>query len=234
MADISIVKIKVRRGTDSDRKRVILDEGELGFTTDTQRFFVGDGGTLGGINIANKFLGAGDRSNFGEALVGDLVYDNNNNALYALSTFPPSLSSNWVNVGVKPDNTTIALTTAFKFGVKQKGLGVNEIRVNEIVYLGLSASPYDQLTVNLDNDTIKFNPTGKIYVDTNTISITALKSTALGVDWNNIRVDNLQVFPGLSSISPSNFNFNVMPSKSLYILNEPFPSRFYYLMIKSP
>lgn len=234
MADISIVKIKVRRGTDSDRKRVILDEGELGFTTDTQRFFVGDGGTLGGINIANKFLGQGDRTNYGDALLGDLVYDTNNNTLYALSTFPPSLSSNWVDIGVKPDNTTIALTTGFKFGVKQKGIGINEIRVNELVYLGLSASPFDQLTVDLDNSTIKFNPTGKIYVDTNTISITALKSTGYGVDWQNIRVDNLQVFSGLSAVSPSNYNFNVLPSKSLYIVNEPYPSRFYYLMIKSP
>ena len=84
MADISIVKIKVRRGTDSDRRRVILDEGELGFTTDTQRFFVGDGGTLGGINIANKFIGTGLRTNYGDSLLGDFVYDTSENALFAL------------------------------------------------------------------------------------------------------------------------------------------------------
>jgi len=234
MADISIVKIKVRRGTDSDRRRVILDEGELGFTTDTQRFFVGDGGTLGGINIANKFIGTGLRTNYGDSLLGDFVYDTSENALFALTSFPPSLSSNWVNVGNRSDDTTIELTTAYKFGVKPKGLGVREIRAGDLIYLGLSASPNDQITINLDNNTIKFNPTGKIYADTSVVSVTALKSTPFGVDWQNIRVDNLPVFAGLSALNTSNYNWNVLPSKSLLIVNEPYPSKFYYVMIKSP
>ena len=40
MADITIVKFKVRRGTDSERERVVLDQGEIGYTIDTKRLFV--------------------------------------------------------------------------------------------------------------------------------------------------------------------------------------------------
>lgn len=43
--------IKVRRGLDIDRLTVILDEGEVAYTTDTKMFYVGDGVTLGGTEI---------------------------------------------------------------------------------------------------------------------------------------------------------------------------------------
>ena len=43
--------IRVRRGLDIDRLTVILEEGEVAFTTDTQMFYVGDSVTLGGIFI---------------------------------------------------------------------------------------------------------------------------------------------------------------------------------------
>lgn len=52
--DIKVIKLKIRRGTDTDRKLVTLDQGELGFTTDTRRVFVGDGVTPGGLVIGNK------------------------------------------------------------------------------------------------------------------------------------------------------------------------------------
>ena len=39
--------IRVRRGSDADRLTVILEEGEVAFTTDTQMFYVGDNATLG-------------------------------------------------------------------------------------------------------------------------------------------------------------------------------------------
>ena len=53
MADITIVKLKVRRGTDAQRKTIVLDQGEVGYTLDTKRLFVGDGSKLGG-NVVGK------------------------------------------------------------------------------------------------------------------------------------------------------------------------------------
>jgi hypothetical protein len=43
--------IRVRRGTDAQRLTVVLQDGEIAWTTDTQEFYVGDGVTLGGIFI---------------------------------------------------------------------------------------------------------------------------------------------------------------------------------------
>ena len=48
MANITIVKLKVRRGSDTQRKEIVLDQGEIGYTLDSKRLFVGDGSTYGG------------------------------------------------------------------------------------------------------------------------------------------------------------------------------------------
>ena len=54
MIDRRIGKVKVRRGNNLQRKLVTFEEGELVYTTDTKRAFVGDGSTLGGNVISNK------------------------------------------------------------------------------------------------------------------------------------------------------------------------------------
>ncbi len=56
MANISIVKLKVRRGSDAQRETIVLDQGEIGYTLDTRRLFVGDGSTFGGQSVSNKTL----------------------------------------------------------------------------------------------------------------------------------------------------------------------------------
>ena len=88
MATVDVAKIKIRRGTNTDRLKVTLDSGELGFTTDTQRVFVGDGTSLGGLVVGNKNYNSGSRlttpiSN--TCQVGDLVLDSSNNLLYSFT-----------------------------------------------------------------------------------------------------------------------------------------------------
>lgn len=53
MIDRRIGKIKVRRGTNLQRKLVTFDEGEVLYTTDIKRTYIGDGSTLGGNVISN-------------------------------------------------------------------------------------------------------------------------------------------------------------------------------------
>ena len=53
----TLIKLLVRRGTDADRKNIVLEAGELGYTTDMERLFVGDGTTSGGILVGNKYKG---------------------------------------------------------------------------------------------------------------------------------------------------------------------------------
>lgn len=53
MIDRRIGKIKVRRGTNLQRKLVTFEEGEILYTIDSKRAYVGDGSTLGGNVISN-------------------------------------------------------------------------------------------------------------------------------------------------------------------------------------
>lgn len=53
----SLVKLIIRKGTDTERLNVVLADGELGYTTDSKRLYIGDGINLGGYVVGNKFKG---------------------------------------------------------------------------------------------------------------------------------------------------------------------------------
>lgn len=121
MATISIIKLKVRRGTDTDRKLIVLDNGELGYVTDasSKRLFVGDGVTKGGSPVGMKFFSNAvlGSSNLATSQVGDLFYNASNTSLYTLTGvdangFPDySNTSAYKFVGPRTDNTTISYTS---------------------------------------------------------------------------------------------------------------------------
>lgn len=233
MADISIVKIKIRRGSDSDRRRVVLDEGELGFTTDTRRLYVGDGNTVGGVSIANLYQGQGLRGSFGSAIIGDLVYDMRENNLFALSANPPSLSANWANLGPKTDSTTVQYNSAFRLGLIDRCITRKYFNATDIAFIGLSGAPDNTLTVDIDNNTITF-AANKIAVNPPAISITSLKNTGLGTDLTNLQVDGLPTFTvdDINGTGPNSAAYTAMNSRRVFIMNEPAFSSFYYLMVK--
>ena len=58
----TVVKLVVRRGLDADRRNIILSSGELGFTLDTERLFVGDSITKGGVPVGNINFGIINRN----------------------------------------------------------------------------------------------------------------------------------------------------------------------------
>jgi hypothetical protein len=234
MADLSIVKIKIRRGSNSDRLRVVLDEGELGYATDYQRLFVGDGNTLGGINIANKFLGSGLRETFGSALVGDTVYDLNEKNIFALSALPPSLSANWVNIGPKTDNTYLYYNSSFKLDIVPDSVDRIKLKVSDILYDALSATLDRRITVLYDNVTVRLNPANQLYVDNSSLRLSGFKLTPGlgGVDASGWRLDSLTVVPGISAAFPGQPIYDSLLVNSVYLLNEPIGTPLYYLMVK--
>ena len=77
----TLLKLLVRRGTDTERKEVTLDEGEFGYTTDTKRVFIGDGTTPGGTLVGNKFLGTAETITDKTGVIGDIAFDSDNNIL---------------------------------------------------------------------------------------------------------------------------------------------------------
>jgi hypothetical protein len=104
MANVKISKIKARRGTDSQRKTVTFDQGELVYTTDTQRLFIGTGSDLGGRSSGAKIHDI--LTNYSSlttvnAQVNDIV--NVNNIFYQLTSANYANISSWANVGAKLD-----------------------------------------------------------------------------------------------------------------------------------
>lgn len=53
------MSLQIRRGTEAQRSLVIFDSGEVVFTTDTQKLYVGDGITTGGKNVLATSAGNG-------------------------------------------------------------------------------------------------------------------------------------------------------------------------------
>ena len=112
MANVTIVKLKVRRGSDTQRKTIVLDQGEVGYTLDTRRIFVGDGVTEGGNSVGAKIVGPfNSKASLGPAAsespgmqIGDIGYAESK--LYSLtSTIYTNNLSGWAYIGNKPDGT---------------------------------------------------------------------------------------------------------------------------------
>ena len=50
--------LQIRRGTDAERGGITPLAGELVFTTDTKKLFVGDGSTVGGVQVDTTQTGS--------------------------------------------------------------------------------------------------------------------------------------------------------------------------------
>lgn len=120
----TIVKILVRRGTDSERKNTILTEGEVGYCVDTQRLFVGDGITRGGIPTSTKFLGLpGNKAAFNSlAQTGDLIYQTTDNTLYSYS--PGTIPGDpWYDVHPKVYTNNLEKTSTGRWRIAKEFSG---------------------------------------------------------------------------------------------------------------
>ncbi len=131
MPDITIVKIKVRRGSDDQRKKLVLDQGELGYTIDTKRVFVGDGSLSGGRVVGNKNFGVfnleSGLGNVNGAQIGDIGYANTKLYTLTASEYDSSLTG-WSYIGPVPDNENIEFTAANTLTVKTSSLDADDIK----------------------------------------------------------------------------------------------------------
>ena len=94
----TLLKLLVRRGTNEDRKNITLDEGELGYTSDTERLFIGDGTTVGGNLIGTKFLGSNPDITVVTGEINDLAFDNDHNTLQRIKQNNGSDALDWETI----------------------------------------------------------------------------------------------------------------------------------------
>jgi microcystin-dependent protein len=114
----TIIKLLARRGSDLERKSIILSEGEFGYVVDTKRLYIGDGFTPGGIptsirfhNTTTNILGIGET-----VQINDLVYKSDTNEIYKLVSGTGTSLSDWQLISspkyVYTDSATLSSTTA--------------------------------------------------------------------------------------------------------------------------
>ena len=170
MADVSVVKLKVRRGTDAQRKLITLDQGELGYTTDSQRLFVGDGVTTGGTSAGVKFIADSVSNPIGllpTVQIGDIVYNKDTSFYYvltgspytALSSYKPFTQTFVTQYDALSASVIGSLTPVLSTNYSPlTAQGASQLSVYETLfnaYAGLSAS----------TDLILTNDTNTAYID---------------------------------------------------------------------
>lgn len=154
----TIVKILVRRGSEFDRKLTLLSNGELGYSQDTQRLFVGDGFTLGGVSVGTKFHGfvASKDAYTSIAQDGDTLFQTTDGVLYV---YDGSVSS-WRSIHPK-------------FGESLQRFG-DSIDISEDLFqTGFTYVPAD----NVYNPDSINTTSGKVDFNANYISLSAAYSS---------------------------------------------------------
>ena len=206
MANITIVKLKVRRGSDAQRKSIVLDQGEVGYTLDTKRLFVGDGATLGGNSVGNKNIGpyAADSSlgpNSSPGMeIGDIGYADS--LLYILtSTNYNDTLSGYGYIGPVADDTLIEFDTDNKLTVKKAGFDAQYLK-SEFFGSGLLSSAGGIASVNINSTYLELS-NSKISPVANSITEREIATSALSsglVGGNNTKLR--------LSINPDQFEFD--------------------------
>ena len=207
MASVSVAKIKVRRGTDFDRKQVIFDTGELAYVTDvrSRRLFVGDGSTRGGNPAGTKFY-TGNTStgfNLNTAQVGDIIFNSLDSKLYSLTgvdldNFPDYTNPNaYQFIGPRVDNQTIEYSSG-TIRIMNQSINANHITNSLFDFSQGIARPNSQGSIGIktDNATIKINGSGQLYVDQGVISLENIRTSNLNIDGLNLGINNLPTGTG--------------------------------------
>ena len=151
MADQVDAIIRLRRGADSERQLIKFDSGEIVFSTDIKRLFIGDNDTVGGNNIANlNTVGAVPSPS---ALQYDLFYKSTTNTLYMLTGFEfgPDLIQNYIKLTPEGDGISIKFENG-KYSIKDDFITgnldsryVNVSGDTMTGYLTLNADPTEPL-----------------------------------------------------------------------------------------
>lgn len=98
--------IRLRRGLDSERSTITLDSGEIAFSTDIKRVFIGDGSTLGGYVVGN--INTNGFTPSPSAYYGDVFYDRNTTITYLLTTTAsPHLLQSYARITPITDNLSL-------------------------------------------------------------------------------------------------------------------------------
>ena len=152
--------IRVRRGPEIDRTQTIYDSGELVFSTDKKRLFVGDSenngetGVYGGIVVGNKNWITNNFEKLSGILPYDTVYRTDTSNFHLLTGTDYLRPDNYILLNTVSENGGGSFTLPVATSTNLGGVIIRD---------GLTVSN-GYLRVDVDNNTIKIDPaTKKIY-----------------------------------------------------------------------
>ena len=187
--------IKLRRGVDAQRRGIVFDNGEIVFSTDIKRVFIGDASTVGANLVGNKNTIGTTLDNTG--IQHDLFFETNSNVLYMLSSDSgPDVLANYARVSQRADENTLKLEN----GV----YSINDTYFNDPYtgFLRLSGGTMEGYITLHAHPVSAMHATTKDYVDTQ-ISANALKLEDLDARYVNVSGDTMT---GNLIIQSANFN----------------------------
>lgn len=155
MPGIELIKLTIRSGTEQQRLRVVLEQGEPAYITDAKRLFIGDGILSGGNPIGpiihNPLHLSGTKTTLGNAYRGDIV--NEAGLMYQLTGIDPTVISSWAYIGSRTDNNTIGYNANNELYLKDNSITGSHFDVSA-GGPGIIATTSSGLSANTDNDTI--------------------------------------------------------------------------------
>jgi hypothetical protein len=217
MSSVTIVKVKIRRGSDDQRKAIILEEGELGYTTDTKRLFIGDGVTNGGLAVAPQIYTPLSKTysiTGVTASVNEIVPAGS--LIYQLTSSDYSALSSWAIISTKPDNITLEYTgTDSKvLSIKSNAVGGNSFNSTAAYeFGGIIATSSNGLSANVDG-TYAILSSNKVTISpisADKISSSAIDAGLVGGNGNKL---SLNIGPSFAFDNTTKFlKLTSLPSK---------------------
>jgi len=150
---INVTKILFRRGKDSERRTIVFDQGEPAYTSDTERLFIGDGITLGGVPLSIQNYGfvnqlSGNYLNTNLSLtafqllsgsqIGDIVYDQATTNIWAVtsSTYGYPMLSDFAPFAITPyiNSAQFVFTNGTQLNLKDSGITYSKLNPNTFTY----------------------------------------------------------------------------------------------------
>ena len=231
----TIIRLISRQGADSDRKNVLLNSGEFGYSSDTRRLFIGNGYSNGGDVVGNKFTGrAVNITTLAPAEIGDFAYDTDHNKLYQLNVNDGSTITDWECVAGVYSSADGYLNIGLSNEISLNPLSANALS-NDLVSgsiildsgrLALSANlPFQSVSTN----TITVSSGLDGYVDGNKLSSgvntlssnLVLLSNQLHAVYDGLSGQTLRYSRNITSVtrlSAGNYKFNYgpLPTANIY------------------
>lgn len=181
------MSLRIRRGLDADRLTKIFDEGEIAWTTDGQKLYVGDGTTTGGLHILANSIAPGSGLSF-NSTSGQLGF-NLGTLNLATQIVPESYVTTYTASGSSGTTLKVASTIGIQAGMTINGNGFTTQTVSSVTdgtTLVISANPGNSPSPT-NGQSLTFSSTNQYFTSARTISAlqTALgNGTQTGISFN--------------------------------------------------